>query len=67
MEIVLRDKKHELCIDHDSGCVAFTVLTDDARQMDFTLELGEWNQLKAFIDDSIDTYKQSQPTITVST
>jgi len=53
MELVLRDKKNELCIEHQDGSVGFTVLTDDNKQIDFSINVDKWKQLKTFIDDSI--------------
>ena len=60
MELVLRDKKNELCIDHQDGCVGFTVLLADDSQLDFNVELDQWKQLKTFVDDSIYEYEQNQ-------
>ncbi len=59
MELVIRFKKNELCIDHSDGSVGFTVLTEDEKQMDFSIELDEWKQLKTFIDDSIYEYERT--------
>lgn len=58
MELVLRFEKNELCIDHQDGSVGFTVLTQDEKQLDFGVEIEDWEQLKTFIDDSIYDYKQ---------
>lgn len=58
MELVLRHEKNELCIDHQDGCVGFTVLTTDEKQLDFSVELDQWKQLKTFVDDSIYEYEQ---------
>lgn len=58
MELVLRFKKNELCIDHQDGSIGFIVLTEDDKQLDFGLEIEEWNQLKTFLDDSIWEYEQ---------
>lgn len=58
MELVLRHKKNELCIDHQDGCVGFTVLTEDEKQLDFSVELDQLKQLKTFIDDSIYEYER---------
>lgn len=60
MELVLRHEKNELCIDHQDGSVGFTVLTDDGRQLDFSVELDQWEQLKTFVNDSIYEYEQLQ-------
>lgn len=53
MEAVLRFEKHELCIDHQDGHVAFIVLTDDGKQLDFGIDLDDWDLLKDYIDSSI--------------
>jgi len=58
MEIVLRNEKNELCIDHSYGHVAFVVLTDDDKKIDFGLEIEQWKQLKNFVDDSIYKYER---------
>jgi len=57
MELVLRDDKNELCIDHQDESVVFTVLLHDSSQLDFDVDLEGWKQLKTFIDDSIYEYK----------
>ena len=59
MQLVLRDEKSELCIDHQGGSVGFTVLTEDQKQLDFSIELDQWKQLKTFIDDSIYEFEQN--------
>lgn len=61
MELVLRDKKNELCIDHQDGSVGFTVLFEGGVQLDFIIETDEWEQLKTFIDDGICEYERSLP------
>jgi hypothetical protein len=58
MEIVLRFEKNELCIDHQEDSIGFTVLTHDNLQLDFSIDIQEWNQLKKFIDDSVWKYEQ---------
>ena len=58
MEIVLREGKNELCIDHNEDTVGFTVLTEDDKQLDFIVDIKDWEQLKSFIDNSIWERKQ---------
>ena len=48
-----KDQKEELLIDYDSGTLGFIVLTSDDKQVDFSIEKEEWNQLKVFIEQSI--------------
>lgn len=57
MELVLRQGKDELCIDHQNGHVGFTILTEDEKQMDFGVDITEWNQLKKYIDECIWDYE----------
>ena len=59
MEILLREDKNELCIDHQEGSIAFTCLTFDGCQINFITDEKGWESLKRFIDDSIYEYKQS--------
>ena len=59
MEIVLREDKNELCIDHQEGSIGFTCLTSDGVQIDFDTDEKGWESLKRFIDDSIYEHKQS--------
>ena len=59
MEIVLRDGKNELCIDHDSGSVGFTVLLHDNSQLNFNVESDDWERLVGFIGDQIYHYNES--------
>lgn len=58
MELVLRDGQNELCIDHQDGNVGFIVLTGEDKQLNFSIELAQWDQLKTFINDSIYKYEQ---------
>ena len=58
MELVLRQGKNELCIDHQDGCVGFTVLTADEKQIDFSVEIDQWKRLRGFIDDNIYDYER---------
>ena len=59
MEILLRQAKNELCIEHQEGSIAFTCLTSDGCQIDFSTDETGWESLKRFIDYSIYEYKQS--------
>jgi hypothetical protein len=52
-------KKNELCIDHQDGRVGFTVLTNDDKQLDFGIDIEQWEQLKTFIDDSICDFERT--------
>lgn len=60
MELVLRQGKDELCIDHSDGSVGFVVLNPDGLQIDFSVETEEWEQLKDFIDNSIREYERNK-------
>ena len=60
MELVLRDKKAELCIDFDSGSIGFTMIDDNGNQYDFTATSEEWKQIENFIDNQIDDYELEQ-------
>ena len=47
------DTKDELFIDYQSGSVGFTVISEKAGQLDFSIEKDEWLQMKAFIEQAI--------------
>jgi len=53
MEIVLRDRSAELCIDYQEGNLGFTFLDGKENQYDFGMTKEEWFQFKEFIDNSI--------------
>jgi len=57
MELVLRDKKAELCIDFQEGSVGFTMIDDSGNQYDFDATSEEWKQIKKFIDGQIYEYE----------
>ena len=46
--------KDQLYIDYQSNSVGFTVISEKAGQLDFSIEKSEWHQMKLFIDSEID-------------
>lgn len=48
-----QDNKAEICLDLKGDCINFTVITESKDQIDFSVEIEEWEQIKDFIDKSI--------------
>ena len=59
MEIVLRDSNNFMYIDSQEGDINFCVITEDKKQIDFSLTEREFEHLRDFIRNQIYAYNET--------